>query len=102
MNGEEIARRNDLFRRIGYCFVITPGVNSLKNVNGLIQTIREFDEFNRDNDPFGEHDFGSLDWDGEKVFWKIDYYSDNRLVEGGDPLSDGCCRVLTIMLAEEY
>jgi hypothetical protein len=26
------------------------------------------------NDPYGEHDFGSFELAGEKFFWKIDYY----------------------------
>ena len=33
-----------------------------------------FDDFNEDNDPHREHDFGSFELEGEKLFWKIDYY----------------------------
>ena len=35
--------------------------------------VSHFDAFTPDNDPYGEHDFGSIDLDGEKLFWKIDY-----------------------------
>jgi Protein of unknown function (DUF3768) len=31
-------------------------------------------DFNTNNDPYGEHDFGSFELAGEKFFWKIDYY----------------------------
>ena len=32
-----------------------------------------FDQFNEDNDPHGEHDFGSFELCGRKFFWKIEY-----------------------------
>lgn len=55
----------------------------------ISRTVQEFDRFTEDNDPYGEHDFGSLEWHGEKVFWNIDYY-DHALVHGKDPLSLNC------------
>jgi len=65
--------------------------------------VAEFTEFTRDNDPHGEHDFGSFHLAGHHVFWKIDYY-DERMESGSeDPANPGkTTRVLTIMLAEEY
>ena len=63
--------------------------------------VRDYTDFNEDNDPYGEHDFGSLKVAGEKIFWKIDYY-DESLSKWCDPLDPDCQRVLTIMLAEEY
>jgi len=33
-----------------------------------------FANFNADNDPRGEHDFGSFRLAGQNFFWKIDYY----------------------------
>jgi hypothetical protein len=47
---------------------------------GLIATVEiaervaALDSFTEDNDPHGEHDFGSFDHDGNRIFWKIDYY----------------------------
>ena len=38
--------------------------------------VRDYAEFNEDNDPYGEHDFGSLKVAGEKIFWRIDYYDE--------------------------
>lgn len=96
-----IAQANDEFRRAGWGVTVTLGIQTLDDVNGLMHEIREFDQFTPDNDPYGEHDFGSLMWDGEKVFWKIDYY--NRSLSGGvSALSPLCQRVLTVMLADEY
>jgi hypothetical protein len=63
--------------------------------------VRDYKKFNEDNDPYGERDFGSLVWFGEKVFWKIDYYN-QALHAWEDPTSPTCQRVLTIMCADEY
>jgi Protein of unknown function (DUF3768) len=55
------------------------------------------------NDPHGEHDFGSFEYSGQTIFWKIDYY-DMRLKWGSPDPADPAVtrRVLTILLAEEY
>lgn len=97
----EIAKKNDAFRRSGFGVTVTPGVQVLEDLSGLIDEIRSFSEFTENNDPYGEHDFGTVYWLGEKVFWKIDYY-DQNLEHGEDPLSLDCRRVLTVMLASEY
>ena len=66
----------------------------------LVRTLRRFTE---DNDPHGEHDFGSFDHDGERIFWKIDYYDAACEFGSEDPAEPAkTTRVLTIMLAEEY
>jgi hypothetical protein len=99
---EKIAVLNDEFRKaIPMSVTITNGVYTLPDLDGLMQAVREFDQFVEDNDPYSEHDFGSLEWHHEKVFWKIDYY-DEALEYGKDPLDFECKRVLTMMLAEEY
>lgn len=65
--------------------------------------VREFDDFNADNDPYHEHDFGSIQVQGEVVFWKIDYFDPTMAYGSQDPNDpDVTMRVLTIMLAEEY
>jgi hypothetical protein len=99
---EKIAMLNDRFRGMAIDVVLTQGIiHGVRDVIELMKTIEQFDAFTPDNDPYGEHDFGSLFWYGNKIFWKIDYY-DSDLTYGEDPLSVDCLRVLTIMLANEY
>jgi len=99
-----IRELNDAFRRnlVGGKCVITAGVAALGGVTvtQLIDKVRQYSEFNPDNDPYGEHEFGAFDHAGIRFFWKIDLYEEPG-VKGADgqPLAT---RVLTIMLAEEY
>lgn len=83
----------------------TIGVRSLADeaVTVAIDRVRRFDAFTADNDPHGEHDFGSFDLSGNRLFWKIDYY-DRQLKHGSPDPTDASvtARVLTIMLASEY
>jgi hypothetical protein len=78
------------------------GLDLVKHV-ALSREIATYDKFNPDNDPHGEHDFGSFVFDGEKVFWKIDYYHPDRDRHAPDPSSvEQCRRIITVMLASEY
>jgi len=98
---KKIAKLNDAFRKSGQGITVTTGVQALEDLIGLVDEIRRFKDFNEDNDPYQEHDFGTVYWFGQKVFWKIDYYNP-ELSGWRDPLDPSCNRVLTIMLAEEY
>jgi len=42
-------------------------------VERIIKTIAVFDDFCHANDPYEEHDFGSFEVDGHRIFFKIDY-----------------------------
>lgn len=102
-----IRRLNDELRQKGRDgrILITQGVLSLPEdlMRKVLTAVEAFDTFTPDNDPYGEHDFGSVRVDGTLVFWKIDYY--DRTMEAGSPDPsdpDVTTRVLTIMLAEEY
>jgi len=55
------------------------------------------------NDPWGEHDFGSFEHNGNTIFWKIDCY-DREMKHGSPNPADATVtqRVLTVLLAEEY
>ncbi len=97
----DVLSANDRFRRTGFGVTTTLGVNDLPDVEGLLAAVRDDNSFTEDNDPYGEHDFGSIDWHGSKVFWKIDYYN-QELRSWADPASKGCKRVMTVMLADEY
>ena len=74
-----------------------------ETVARLLLTVRDFEDFNADNDPHGEHDFGAFEVHGTKVFWRIDCY-DRDCRYGSEDASDPerTTRVLTVMLAEEY
>ena len=99
MNGE-IAQKYDALRKSipkvssPNLLVITSGVNalSIEAVADILTSVKEFDSFNEDNDPYGEHDFGAFDYEGQKIFWKIDNHNGQ----------EGYNLVLTVMLAEEY
>lgn len=92
------------FRRGGYV-TITPGLQRLgqKALQAILQKVATFDSFTGDNDPYGEHDFGALEHDGQKIFWKIDAYDKSMEYGSPDPTNpDVTARVFTIMLASEY
>ena len=65
--------------------------------------MERFNDFTPDNDPYGERDFGAFTHKGQRIFWKIDYYSPDLSRHSDDPAEPAqTVRVLTIMLAEEY
>ena len=98
----KIAALNDKHRQSMEGCTVTRGVSAMgEDVNEVFVKVRDFAEFNEDNDPYGEHDFGSFMVSGVKIFWKIDYYDEN-LEKWCDPLSPDCNRVLTIIRADEY
>ena len=102
-----IALLNDTLRRTfsGGKIVMTSGVAALpeKKLAIALERVRQFDEFDADNDPHKEHDFGSFELDGEKYFFKIDYYSPDMQGGSEDPSDpQKTTRVLTIMRADEY
>ena len=98
----KIAALNDEHRRSMQGCTVTKGIVAMGSAaNEVFVGVRDYTDFNEDNDPYGEHDFGSFTVAGEKVFWKIDYYTQD-LSGWCDPLDPKCRRVVTIMLAEEY
>jgi hypothetical protein len=107
MSAERIRELNDRFRTkmTGGRVLMTAGVNALpSDVKGMvIQRVATFSDFNEDNDPHEEHDFGNFTLSGRKFFWKIDYF-DAKMEFGSEDPADPTktTRVLTIMLAEEY
>jgi hypothetical protein len=69
----------------------------------IMVRVHTFDAFTPDNDPHGEHDFGSFEYAGKTVFWKIDCYDRDLNYGSPDPSDESVTeRVLTVMLAEEY
>lgn len=63
--------------------------------------MQTFDAFTADNDPHGEHDFGTVEHGGTRIVWKIDDYPPPDREHGSEDPADPA-QVLTLMLAEEY
>lgn len=98
----KIAARNDEHRRSMEGCTVTRGVAAMgDDAKEIFVKMRNFTDFTEDNDPYGEHDFGSFTVSGVKIIWKIDYYNED-MSGWRDPLSPDCNRVLTIMRADEY
>lgn len=103
-----IRELNDRLRREGLghgSVMVTSGLQALGGqfVVDAVHAVRAFDDFDHENDPWGEHDFGAVEVHGEKVFFKIEYYDPSLRSGSENPANEGCThRVLTIMLANEY
>ena len=85
--------------------VITQAVVELgkDDVDRILDKVRNYNDFTPINDPFLEHDFGSIQFGENTIFWKIDYYDLDLHMHSPDPSDETVtARVLTIMLAEEY
>ncbi len=106
----KVRKLNDEFRknpRRHGIVLTTLGVNSNgpRFVAKALASVQRFNTFTAENDPHGEHDFGSFELDGYTVFWKIDYYQMGSERTAGAETPENALttdRVLTIMLAEEY
>ena len=98
---------NDAFRTrlSGGTLMLTSGIIELgaPAQAAILHKVACFTAFEDANDLYGEHDFGAIEHEGERIFWKIDYY-DLALEYGSEDPSNPAItrRVLTIMLAEEY
>ena len=98
---------NDNLRRSfsGGQIMLTTGVDSLpQDIQARVfQAIQEFDDFSGDNDPYGTHEFGSVEVDGKNVWFKIDAYDQNHEYHSPDAADPTVTkRVMTILLPEEY
>ena len=114
MNGKakRIAQLNDALRHDPGTgehgrIVMTRGVSELgiPFTMRALAKLKSFDTFTTDNDPYGEHDFGSFEVDAHKLFWKIDYFEKGTDYMAGAEAPENPAttdRLLTIMLAEEY
>ncbi|WP_316398921.1 DUF3768 domain-containing protein [Bradyrhizobium sp. 33ap4] len=107
-NTDRIRGFNDSFRRnlvTGGTVLLTPGVTSLEpdRLAELLDAVRKFDNFTRDNDPHGGHGFGSTELYGSRYFFKIDYYDQSGTAASPEPADPTIThRVMTIMRADEY
>ncbi len=98
---------NDRFRQTGEGgrMVMTAGIAALPRdeQRAIVAAVQAFEAFDPGDDPYGEHDFGALRIGANRVMFKIDTYDRSERVHSPDPSDPAVtCRVLTIMLAEEY
>jgi len=98
---------NDNLRQfhIGGQVMLSSGLAALPwwRIEGVIKAVASYDAFGQANDPYGEHDCATLEAEGLRIIWKIDYYDltmTNHSEDESDPTKTK--RVMTIMLAEEY
>jgi len=106
-NVAKIRALNDRARQsfTGCRVAITAGIATLGHdaVYAIFDLVKAYDDFTPNNDPYGEHDFGSLYWGEHQVFWRLDYYDLDFTLHSPDPADETVtARVLTVMLAEEY
>jgi hypothetical protein len=102
-----IRELNDKLRTtcVGGALLSTDGIAALPEATRkrIMTAIRTFDAFTADNDPHGEHDFGAVEVDDLKVFFKIDNFDRAGEMHSPDATDPAVTlRVLTVMLAEEY
>lgn len=75
--------------------------NDLPAFTALLRKLVTFTDFQENNDPHAEHDFGKLEVNGKDYFFKFDYYNQD-LTEWGNPKENDTVHVLTLMEASEY
>ncbi|EAP78760.1 DUF3768 domain-containing protein [Phaeobacter italicus] len=86
-------------------FVMTCGVAALGPDAQLELTRRvaAFDAFNADSDPQGLHEMGVIEFNGTKVWFKIDLYDVDYQYGSPEPSDPKQTRrVLTLLLPSEY
>ena len=106
-NAAKIRALNDQARRsfVGCRVAITQGIQALGEdaLRAILREVQLFNDFTPDNDPYGEHDFGSFRYADHQLFWKFDYFDVDLSMHSPDPSDPAVTvRVLTVMLAEEY
>ena len=101
-------RRDPINRNLGIV-TMTSGVAALGSAFWVKAAEKlaslEPKDFDTGNDPYGERDFAPIEVDGEKLFFKIDYFEKgSEHMAGAETPEDPATtdRVLTVMLREEY
>jgi hypothetical protein len=107
MTASRIAELNDQLRRTftGGRVVMTAAVAALEpSVQAdLFERVRSFADFNPDNNPHGERDFGVVTVGSERYFFKVDYYDLTMEAGSEDPADPAVTtRALTIGRMDDY
>ena len=87
--------------------ILTPMVVNSPSTWDILYQITKFNNFNKDNDPYGEHDFGAIEINKPinegSYYFKIDYFENNSMDYGAENhLLGPCYRAITIMHSSEY
>ena len=103
----DIATLNDNFRRsfINGEVLLSAGIAAMSSEDkaNIISLVQNFNDFTPDNNPYSENDFGTFDYKGEKILWKIDYYDLKNKYHSEDPSNPYITnRILTIMKVFEW
>lgn len=100
--GNDRLRQNLFVQHADGRVLMTHGVANDPRHFEILEAVEGFRDFAPENDPYGEHDFGCVEIDDQRYFFKIDYYADETLSHGAESPAESCFRVLTIMRADEY
>lgn len=104
---DRIRAMNDALRKHGIggeiyatSSLMSLGLDVLKHV---VNEVTKFSDFNPNNDPYQEHDFGIVQVGDIKVMFKIDYYEDATKTYGAaDPSDPNTVRVMTVGLPSDF
>lgn len=81
----------------------TLGQEDEEKIIRVYRAAAAFEDWSEGDDPYGEHDFGKFDVDGEAFIFKIDYYSLDEAHGSEHPEDQNTTiRVMTLMSAEDY
>jgi len=115
-----VAEQNDLFRKalvdpaaafevqgkgIQGQVLVTPGVSGEGAAfqAAALAAVANDARFTEDNDPYGDHTFGTVTVSTQKLFWKIDLYDSDFKYGSERPFDPSATRrALTIMCLSEY
>jgi len=108
---EKIAQLNDKFRKSIFDqpdgrVLVTRSLRDAFNDDAIVQIltkVKNFDQFDSGNNPYGTKDFGSFNHDDERILWKFDYYDQDTEYGSPDPANQEITnRVLTVMLSCDW
>lgn len=107
MKQDVIRNLNDELRTTfeGGKVVLSHGVTSMPGDyrDEVLLAVRLFWQFEPENDPYEEHDFGAVTCRGTRFMFKIDYYDLDLRYAAEDPSDPAfTIRVMTILRADEY
>lgn len=105
--GELIRQINDRCRHsfTGCLILLTTALDELEvHTKALVlHQVRTFKDFNDSNDTWHEHDLGFFELNGDRYFWKFDYFAPDMQFGSDDPSDiEKTRRVLTVGFASDY